>query len=42
VLRRCVATGAQIGAGSLVVRFRPDPSLWPVRSAATSAAEGEK
>jgi arsenite-transporting ATPase len=42
VLRRCVAVGAHVGAGSLVVRFRPDPSLWPVRSAARSAAEGEK
>jgi arsenite/tail-anchored protein-transporting ATPase len=43
VLRRCVATGAQVGAGRLVVRFRPDPSLWPVGSAdATAAGEGEQ
>jgi arsenite-transporting ATPase len=43
VLRRCVATGAQVGAGRLVVRFRPDPLLWPVGSGvATSAGEGER
>ena len=29
VLRRCVATGAQVSGGCLVVRFRPDPGLWP-------------
>jgi len=43
VLRRCVATGAQVGAGRLVVRFRPDSSLWPVGSAAAgSTAEGQQ
>jgi arsenite/tail-anchored protein-transporting ATPase len=29
VLRRCVAVGASAGDGSLRVRFRPDPALWP-------------
>lgn len=29
VLRRCVVTGADADAGGLVVRFRPDPALWP-------------
>jgi arsenite-transporting ATPase len=43
VLRRCVATGAKVGAGRLVVRFRPDPLLWPAGfAAATSAGEGER
>jgi arsenite-transporting ATPase len=42
VLRRCIAVDAQLGGGSLVVRFRPDPELWPARPGAeTSAAEGE-
>jgi arsenite/tail-anchored protein-transporting ATPase len=30
VLRRCIATGARVDAGSLVVQFRPDPELWPI------------
>jgi arsenite-transporting ATPase len=29
VLRRCVATGAEVDAGRVVVRFKPDPALWP-------------
>jgi len=42
VLRRCIAVDAQLGGGGLVVRFRPDPALWPARPGAeTSAAEGE-
>jgi arsenite-transporting ATPase len=31
VLRRCVATGAEVRAGRVVVRFRPDADLWPSR-----------
>jgi arsenite-transporting ATPase len=43
VLRRCVATEAQVGAGRLVVRFRPDPALWPAPSVAgTPPTEGEQ
>lgn len=30
VLRRCTVVGAEFEAGSLVVRFSPDPSVWPV------------
>ncbi|AYJ50016.1 ArsA family ATPase [Rhodococcus sp. P1Y] len=30
VLRRCIVVGADFEAGSLVVRFRPDASVWPV------------
>ncbi|MCZ4078818.1 ArsA family ATPase [Rhodococcus sp. H36-A4] len=29
VLRRCVVFGAEFESGNLVVRFRPDPALWP-------------
>lgn len=29
VLRRCVVVGAEYEAGRLVVRFRPDASVWP-------------
>jgi arsenite-transporting ATPase len=29
VLRRCVAVGASAGDGAVLVRFRPDPALWP-------------
>ncbi|HEX4704403.1 MAG TPA: ArsA family ATPase [Pseudonocardiaceae bacterium] len=29
VLRRCQVTGADVDAGGVVVRFRPDPTLWP-------------
>jgi arsenite-transporting ATPase len=29
VLRRCVAVGASAGDGTVRVRFRPDPALWP-------------
>ncbi len=29
VLRRCVVVGADFDAGSLVVRFQPDPAVWP-------------
>ena len=29
VLRRCVVLGAEFESGNLVVRFRPDPALWP-------------
>ncbi|GAA3877061.1 ArsA family ATPase [Saccharothrix violaceirubra] len=28
LLKRCVVTGAELDAESLVVRFRPDPDLW--------------
>jgi len=28
-LRRCVAVGASAGDGAVLVRFRPDPQLWP-------------
>jgi arsenite-transporting ATPase len=40
VLRRCLATGAQVSHGSLVVSFVPDPALWPTRSA-TGAGDTE-
>ncbi len=30
VLRRCIVTGAEYDSGTLTLRFRPDPSLWPV------------
>ncbi|WP_151772869.1 ArsA family ATPase [Streptomyces abyssomicinicus] len=33
VLRRCAVTGAALREGTLVVRFVPDPSLWPGPSA---------
>jgi arsenite/tail-anchored protein-transporting ATPase len=33
VLRRCVATGAAAGDGTVRVRFRPDPALWPAELA---------
>lgn len=29
VLRRCVVLDAQLRAGELTVRFRPDPEVWP-------------
>ena len=29
VLRRCTVAGAELDSGRLVVRFRPDPALWP-------------
>jgi arsenite-transporting ATPase len=29
VLRRCTVDGAELGGGLLVVRFRPDPEVWP-------------
>ncbi|MFI7001888.1 ArsA family ATPase [Nocardia sp. NPDC050175] len=29
VLRRCTVDGAELDGGHLVVRFRPDPQLWP-------------
>ncbi|MFC9438167.1 ArsA family ATPase [Nocardia sp. NPDC057030] len=29
VLRRCTVDGAELDGGQLVVRFRPDPELWP-------------
>ncbi|WP_084458655.1 ArsA family ATPase [Nocardia caishijiensis] len=29
VLRRCVVAGAELDDGHLVVRFRPDPQVWP-------------
>jgi len=29
VLRRCVVDGAELDGGRLVVRFRPDPEVWP-------------
>ncbi|WP_234391351.1 ArsA family ATPase [Nocardia suismassiliense] len=29
VLRRCTVDGAELDGGQLVVRFRPDPDLWP-------------
>lgn len=29
VLRRCTVDGAELSGGSLVVRFRPDPEVWP-------------
>ncbi|WP_245649596.1 ArsA family ATPase [Nocardia shimofusensis] len=29
VLRRCTVSGAELDTGCLVVRFRPDPALWP-------------
>ncbi|MGB3696770.1 MAG: ArsA family ATPase [Gordonia sp. (in: high G+C Gram-positive bacteria)] len=31
VLRRCVVVSAQWRDGALVLRFRPDPAVWPVR-----------
>jgi arsenite-transporting ATPase len=31
VLRRCVATSAQVANGRVVVRFTPDPDAWPTR-----------
>ena len=30
VLRRCIVIGAEYDTGTLVLRFRPDPSVWPV------------
>lgn len=30
VLRRCITVGAQFEDGDLVVRFRPDPQVWPL------------
>uniref|UniRef100_UPI00319E25A9 ArsA family ATPase n=1 Tax=Rhodococcus oryzae TaxID=2571143 RepID=UPI00319E25A9 len=30
VLRRCTTVGAQFEDGDLVVRFRPDPQVWPL------------
>ncbi|PXX62256.1 arsenite efflux ATP-binding protein ArsA [Nocardia tenerifensis] len=32
VLRRCTVDGAELDTGHLVVRFRPDPELWPESS----------
>ncbi|WP_228836414.1 ArsA family ATPase [Nocardia brasiliensis] len=32
VLRRCTVDGAELDGGQLVVRFRPDPQLWPESS----------
>lgn len=29
VLRRCIVLGAEFDAGRLVIRFRPDPAVWP-------------
>ncbi|MEU7216377.1 ArsA family ATPase [Nocardia iowensis] len=29
VLRRCTVDGAELDGGHLVVRFRPDPEVWP-------------
>ncbi|WP_308166719.1 ArsA family ATPase [Nocardia albiluteola] len=29
VLRRCAVEGAELDGGRLVVRFRPDPEVWP-------------
>jgi arsenite-transporting ATPase len=29
VLRRCEVTGADVDGGGVLVRFRPDPALWP-------------
>ncbi|QIS02801.1 TRC40/GET3/ArsA family transport-energizing ATPase [Nocardia brasiliensis] len=29
VLRRCTVDGAELDGGQLVVRFRPDPRVWP-------------
>lgn len=29
VLRRCIVTDAQLRAGELTVRFRPNPEVWP-------------
>nr|WP_184782382.1 ArsA family ATPase [Nocardia transvalensis] len=29
VLRRCTVDGAELDGGQLVVRFRPDPEVWP-------------
>ncbi|MFD4182028.1 ArsA family ATPase [Rhodococcus sp. NPDC058514] len=29
VLRRCTTDGAQFEGGDLVIRFRPDPQVWP-------------
>ncbi|MCA1671844.1 MAG: ArsA family ATPase, partial [Actinobacteria bacterium] len=28
VLKRCTVTGAEVGQGAIVVRFRPDPAVW--------------
>jgi len=30
VLRRCVVAGAELDGSDLVVRFTPDPQVWPV------------
>ncbi len=39
VLRRCVVTAASVAEGRLVVRFEPDPSLWPYPSPGEGAAD---
>ncbi|KJR05705.1 chromosome partitioning protein ParA, partial [Gordonia sihwensis] len=36
VLRRCLVTGADWHAGRLVLRFRPDPAVWPQRRTGTT------
>ncbi|WFN94997.1 ArsA-related P-loop ATPase [Gordonia sihwensis] len=36
VLRRCLVTGADWHAGRLVLRFRPDPAVWPQRRTRTT------
>jgi arsenite-transporting ATPase len=41
VLRRCLVTGASVADGRLVVRFEPDPSLWPQPSSAGEGAGPE-
>lgn len=30
VLRRCVVTGAELDGAYLIIRFSPDPTVWPV------------
>jgi arsenite-transporting ATPase len=30
VLRRCIADSAELDGPFLVVRFRPDPDVWPL------------
>ncbi|MFE9786581.1 ArsA family ATPase [Nocardia salmonicida] len=41
VLRRCTVAGAELDTGHLVVRFRPDPRVWPADPNYTKATADE-